>query len=81
VFISIKSSLYVKTMYPKALIGLALITLTDGLIRFQCSQLVYDRLDPLVHPGVSPTPHLHQIVGGVGFLFLSPVLLLTNSNQ
>ncbi|RWA04368.1 hypothetical protein EKO27_g10736 [Xylaria grammica] len=37
------------------------------MLRFQCSQLVVDRLDPLVNPGVVPSPHLHQIVGGNSF--------------
>jgi hypothetical protein len=37
------------------------------MMRFQCSQLVVDRLDPLVNPGSIPSPHLHQIVGGNSF--------------
>ncbi|KAF2114871.1 hypothetical protein BDV96DRAFT_646738 [Lophiotrema nucula] len=37
------------------------------MMRFQCSQLVVDRLDPLVNPGLVPSPHLHQIVGGNSF--------------
>jgi hypothetical protein len=37
------------------------------MMRFQCSQLVIDRLDPLVSPGSIPSPHLHQIVGGNSF--------------
>ncbi|KAF1836477.1 hypothetical protein BDW02DRAFT_567068 [Decorospora gaudefroyi] len=37
------------------------------MLRFQCSQLVVDRLDPLVNPGSIPSPHLHQIVGGNSF--------------
>ncbi|KAI0199310.1 hypothetical protein F4808DRAFT_471611 [Astrocystis sublimbata] len=37
------------------------------MMRFQCSQLVVDRVDPLVNPGVVPSPHLHQIVGGNSF--------------
>ena len=36
-----------------------------GVLRFSCLQLVVDRLDPLVNPGQLPSPHLHQIVGGV----------------
>jgi hypothetical protein len=40
---------------------------TAGLIRFQCSQLVVERLDPLVTPGLAPSPHVHQIVGGNSF--------------
>lgn len=50
-----------------SIFGLALVAPTNALIRFQCSQLVHDRLDPLVHPGMSPSPHLHQIVGGNAF--------------
>ncbi|KAL2156799.1 hypothetical protein VTH82DRAFT_1545 [Thermothelomyces myriococcoides] len=38
-----------------------------AMLRFQCSQLVIDRLDPLGSPGLIPSPHLHQIVGGNSF--------------
>jgi hypothetical protein len=37
------------------------------MMRFECSQLVIDRIDPLVNPGSAPSPHLHQIVGGNSF--------------
>lgn len=37
----------------------------QALLRFSCSQLVVERLDPLVNPGVVGSPHLHQIIGGV----------------
>ncbi|RYP57314.1 hypothetical protein DL769_009559 [Monosporascus sp. CRB-8-3] len=37
------------------------------MMRFSCSQLVVDRIDPLVNPGSIPSPHLHQIVGGDSF--------------
>ncbi|KAK3950586.1 hypothetical protein QBC32DRAFT_346129 [Pseudoneurospora amorphoporcata] len=37
------------------------------MLRFACSQLVIDRVDPLVNPGLRYTPHLHQIVGGNSF--------------
>ncbi|KAF1835703.1 hypothetical protein BDW02DRAFT_587926 [Decorospora gaudefroyi] len=37
------------------------------MLRFQCSQLVFDRIDPLVQPGVAPAAHMHQIVGGNSF--------------
>jgi len=43
----------------------ALASLSSALIRFQCSQLVVERLDPLVNPGMLPSTHVHQIVGGV----------------
>jgi hypothetical protein len=38
-----------------------------AMMRFSCSQLVVERLDPLVNPGSIPSPHLHQIVGGNSF--------------
>ncbi|KAH7116879.1 hypothetical protein B0J11DRAFT_592927 [Dendryphion nanum] len=39
----------------------------NALLRFACSQLVVERLDPLVNPGVLQSPHLHQIIGGNSF--------------
>jgi len=39
----------------------------SNFIRFACSQLVIDRVDPLVNPGAVPSPHMHQIVGGASF--------------
>ena len=38
-----------------------------NMLRFACSQLVVDRVDPIVNPGMLYTPHLHQIVGGNSF--------------
>ncbi|KAK4183332.1 hypothetical protein QBC35DRAFT_443578 [Podospora australis] len=40
---------------------------TVPMMRFSCTQLVVDRIDPLVNPGSVPSPHLHQIVGGNSF--------------
>ena len=40
---------------------------SSAMMRFQCSQLTFDRIDPLVEPGVTPSAHLHQIVGGNSF--------------
>lgn len=40
---------------------------TAAMMRFECSQLVIERLDPLVQPGTTPSIHLHQIVGGNSF--------------
>ncbi|KAH8885545.1 hypothetical protein GQ53DRAFT_797195 [Thozetella sp. PMI_491] len=37
------------------------------MLRFGCSQVVIERLDPLVNPDVNPSPHLHQVVGGNAF--------------
>jgi len=39
----------------------------QNMLRFACSQLVVDRVDPIVNPGQKYTPHLHQIVGGDSF--------------
>jgi hypothetical protein len=39
----------------------------QNMLRFACSQLVVDRVDPIVNPGEVYTPHLHQIVGGNSF--------------
>ncbi|KAH7116711.1 hypothetical protein B0J11DRAFT_99026 [Dendryphion nanum] len=50
------------------LIAFALAARSHALIRFGCSQLVVDRLDPLVNPGQNPSPHVHQILGGNSFL-------------
>jgi hypothetical protein len=36
-------------------------------LRFGCSQITIERLDPLVNPGLIPTPHMHQVVGGNAF--------------
>jgi hypothetical protein len=37
------------------------------MLRFGCAQVVIDRIDPLVNPGVAPSPHMHQVVGGNAF--------------
>ncbi|KAF2648543.1 hypothetical protein K491DRAFT_684613 [Lophiostoma macrostomum CBS 122681] len=54
-------------MLWNSLAALALVAPSHALIRFGCSQLVVDRLDPLVNPGLTPSPHLHQIIGGNSF--------------
>lgn len=36
-------------------------------LRFGCSQLVIERTDPLVNPGMIPSSHMHQVVGGNSF--------------
>lgn len=46
--------------------ALGLAAPASALLRFGCSQLTIQRLDPLVTPGQNPSPHLHQIIGGVG---------------
>jgi hypothetical protein len=40
---------------------------TAAMMRFSCSQLVVERMDPLVSPGLMQSGHLHQIVGGNSF--------------
>ncbi|KAI1081977.1 hypothetical protein F5B20DRAFT_569478 [Whalleya microplaca] len=37
------------------------------MLRFGCSQVVIERLDPLVNPDLNPSPHVHQVVGGNAF--------------
>lgn len=54
-------------MHIKSLAPVALAAPASALLRFGCSQLVVERLDPLVNPGVNPSPHLHQIIGGNAF--------------
>lgn len=67
-------------MYQWASLAAAVALLANGaagqgnMLRFACSQLVVDRVDPLVNPGIRYTPHLHQIVGGNSFnLTMTPV--------
>lgn len=55
-------------MQRNHLIILTLAASSHALIRFGCSQLVIDRLDPLVEPGNTPSSHLHQIIGGNSFV-------------
>jgi len=38
-----------------------------AMMRFECSQLVIERIDPLAQPGQSPSTHTHQIAGGNSF--------------
>ncbi|RXW18114.1 hypothetical protein EST38_g7736 [Candolleomyces aberdarensis] len=45
-----------------------LVPYAHALLRFPCAQLVTQRLDPLVTPGVI-SPHVHQIIGGNAFNF------------
>ncbi|KAK4102415.1 hypothetical protein N658DRAFT_423707 [Parathielavia hyrcaniae] len=42
------------------------------MLRFGCSNIVVDRIDPLVNPGQVPSPHIHQIVGGNAFNVTMP---------
>lgn len=44
-----------------------LVAPSNALLRFGCSSLTTQRLDPLVNPGSIPSTHLHQIIGGNAF--------------
>jgi hypothetical protein len=54
-------------LYLAAVALLAQNAAAQNMLRFACSQLVVDRVDPIVNPGMIYTPHLHQIVGGNSF--------------
>ncbi|KAK4150510.1 hypothetical protein C8A00DRAFT_46105 [Chaetomidium leptoderma] len=46
-------------------LGLAVLaSCRNTALKMSCSQLVVDRIDPLVNPGILGSPHLHQLVGG-----------------
>ncbi|OTB03799.1 hypothetical protein M426DRAFT_262909 [Hypoxylon sp. CI-4A] len=47
--------------------ALGLFAPASALLRFGCSGLTVQRLDPLVNPGQNPSAHLHQIIGGNSF--------------
>ena len=46
-------------------IGLALTAPAQAYLRFGCSTLSVQRIDPVVEPGRIPSAHVHQIIGGV----------------
>jgi len=48
-------------------ISLALTAPAQAYLRFGCSTLSVQRLDPVVEPGKIPSAHVHQIVGGNAF--------------
>jgi len=49
------------------LTALALVAPVQAGLRFGCSSLTIQRLDPVVEPGKVGTAHLHHIVGGNAF--------------
>jgi hypothetical protein len=59
--------MHLNTVLTLALLGTANAVRQAPMMRFACSQLVVERLDPLVNPGVIGSPHVHQIVGGNSF--------------
>ncbi|KAG9232270.1 hypothetical protein BJ875DRAFT_428040 [Amylocarpus encephaloides] len=52
-------------MHVKSLTGFLLLAqkvhAAQTVLRFGCSQVVIERLDPLVNPGANPSPHVHQV--------------------
>ncbi|KAI1328943.1 hypothetical protein F5Y16DRAFT_409483 [Xylariaceae sp. FL0255] len=42
----------------------AQLAAAQELMRFGCSQLTIDQIDPLEQPGIIPSAHMHQFVGG-----------------
>ncbi|KAF2867442.1 hypothetical protein BDV95DRAFT_610834 [Massariosphaeria phaeospora] len=46
---------------------LALLAPVQAGLRFPCSTLTFQRLDPVVQPGSLPASHVHHIVGGNAF--------------
>jgi hypothetical protein len=50
-----------------AAVAAAQLAAAQELMRFGCSQLTIDRIDPLVNPGSLPSSHMHQVIGGNSF--------------
>lgn len=59
-------SAIMKSLHSAAL-ALALAGTTHAGLRFGCSSLTIQRLDPVVEPGNIPSSHLHHIAGGNAF--------------
>lgn len=47
--------------------AIALVAPVRAGLRFPCSTLTIQRLDPVVEPGAIPAAHVHHIVGGNAF--------------
>jgi len=58
---------YTAKMQKWLSLALALAAPSQAYLRFGCGTLVVQRLDPIVEPGVVPSAHVHQIVGGNSF--------------
>jgi hypothetical protein len=54
-------------MKSRTTVFLALVAPALAGLRFPCSTLTIQRLDPVVQPGMSPSGHVHHIVGGNAF--------------
>jgi len=55
-----------KSLTVLAAVGTLIVSIQAGL-RFPCSTLTIQRLDPAAQPGALPSAHLHLIVGGNAF--------------
>lgn len=65
-----KSLIPALALYAQSAYGAPTVEKRQGsaaLMRFECSQLVIERLDPLVQPGMLPSTHVHQVAGGNSF--------------
>jgi hypothetical protein len=47
--------------------AIALVAPVQAGLRFPCSTLTFQRLDPAGQPGSNPSAHVHHIVGGNAF--------------
>lgn len=56
-------------------VALGLAPSAQALLRFGCARLTIQRLDPLVNPGLNPSPHLHQVMYALYILLLQNGLL------
>ena len=56
-----------------ALNTLALVASAQAALRFGCSTVTIQRLDPVVEPGNSPSAHLHQVRSSSIFTILSSI--------
>ena len=56
-----------KSFSIAALAALAAPRAAEAGLRFGCSSLTTQRLDPVVEPGNNPSAHVHHIVGGNAF--------------
>ena len=58
-----------KILAVVAALAVGQVSAQGDMLRFGCSQLVIERADPIVNPGMTPSAHTHQIVGGNSFNF------------
>jgi hypothetical protein len=59
--------LLVKMKWLSLISAFALAGFSEAALRFGCSTLSIQRVDPVVQPGIVPSAHIHQIVGGNAF--------------